>query len=348
MFKIFKLLIYILISPISWIGLSNKVIVVSGANFGFNGQAKSNYNYAINLFGAENVIFLNFSGRGFGIPLNTFAGLKYLLFSRKYITDGVLPFFISLAFKEVVQTWHGIPIKAVGTLENVERTNLLRVIVNKLLYRQWSRYTAILSPTISYSEIIKASFMGGIDKGNIYHSLLPQQLELVQLSRKSSKVNLQDEIRTVLYAPTYRDKNSRYWDLLSNKEFIRYVEEKGIKVKVKYHPLDKGSKKVESENIYYCTDDSLYDLVIESDLIITDYSSLIYDCLLISKELSLYCLDVDSYRSERGFSAEYELEKIGRVTCKSQFKDLLTNRKTYDVNFTHKKPDEVFRKIGWL
>lgn len=348
MINILKYLTYILLRPISYFSVNkSKVIVFSSANFGFNGQARSNYKYACDLFGVENVIFLNASGIGFGIPLKSILGLKYILFSKKYITDGVLPFFISMSTKEVIQTWHGIPIKSIGVFEKRKNSYLERRLLSWLWYNQWSQYVAILSPSESYSKIIQESFLQGKKTPNIYQCMLPQQLNL--LKRYPRIIQVDSRIKSILYAPTYRCEKARSWDLLVNHDFIKFCEKNDIKIIVKYHPLDRVTKKVECINVFYSQNEDIYELLDTADLIITDYSSLIFDCVLLNKNISLYCLDKDAYRTKRGFANEDGLNKFNVVTESNNYLHLFNyTRRNIKYDFTEVEPVHIFKMIGWL
>jgi CDP-glycerol glycerophosphotransferase (TagB/SpsB family) len=347
MIKVLKWFLYLIVRPLSWLSLDRKIIVLSSANFGFNGQAKSNYNYISELFGSNNVVFLNASGVGFGVPLKSFKGLLYLFFSKKYIVDGVLPFFISLINKSVIQTWHGIPVKAIGCYEKTTKSKLEKKFVNWLLYQQWKSYKAIISPSESYSKIIRASFLNGIETHNIYNSLLPQQLELLKQYEKYQG-DTKKVIKTILYVPTYRERDDRKWDLMLNKSFIKYCKEQNIKLIVKYHPLDCSFIRLESENIYYSQNEDLYNLLFSADLIVTDYSSIIFDCVLLNKRISLYCVDLEDYKNTRGFSDESELHNHNLILKEDEYLSIFNENKKRYVRFTDVQPIAVLDKIGWI
>jgi CDP-glycerol glycerophosphotransferase len=67
------------------------------------------------------------------------------------------------------------------------------------------------------------------------------------------------------------------------------------------------------------------DLLAAADVLITDYSSLMFDYALKRRPILLYCYDIESYRDElRGFYADFESEAPGPIlrTDKDLFRAL--------------------------
>lgn len=57
--------------------------------------------------------------------------------------------------------------------------------------------------------------------------------------------------------------------------------------------------------MYHC-DFSTEELFAVTDLLITDYSSVVYDYLIYQKSFLLYAPDLEEYKQQRGFYLEYE------------------------------------------
>lgn len=128
------------------------------------------------------------------------------------------------------------------------------------------------------------------------------------------------EKKILLFAPTFRgngklagyypvdrlDVNRLYEDL--NKEYA---------IIVKHHPFVNNRstiKKKYRDVIIDLSDNSeLNDLLFVTDLLITDYSSVVFEASLLDIPMMLYAFDLDRYISSRGFYYEYEDMAPGKI-----------------------------------
>lgn len=126
--------------------------------------------------------------------------------------------------------------------------------------------------------------------------------------------------KILLFAPTFRgngkltgyypvdrlDVNRLYEDL--NKEYA---------IIVKHHPFVNNRstiKKKYRDMIIDLSDNSeLNDLLFVTDLLITDYSSVVFEASLLDIPMMLYAFDLDRYISSRGFYYEYEDMAPGKI-----------------------------------
>ena len=79
-------------------------------------------------------------------------------------------------------------------------------------------------------------------------------------------------------------------------------------VLVRLHPLieNKIDKSLFSDNfINVCSYPDVTDLLLISDLLISDYSNVIYEYSLLNRPIILYAYDLESYEKERGFYIDY-------------------------------------------
>lgn len=293
--------------------ITRPIVVVSGGNFGYSAHGKANYEYFKNLAGKNReVVFVNMSGRGFGVAGRSLRGVAYLHFARYIVADNVLPFSISLKRKRVLQTWHGIPIKQLGP---TSEGSIERKVEGWLLAYCWKRYSSILSSGPYFTKVIRESF--GIDGSNVDESLTPQQLNVLRLRQEIDK---QGKL-FAFYAPTFRQGSeaSRQWDLLNNAEFLRYIEDRMLQVAVKYHPLDKswaetkarltGNRWIE----FLDSQEDAYAMIMRAEIFISDYSSMFFDAALLERPMLAYCVDMETYARSRGFARQSFYELIPTV-----------------------------------
>lgn len=117
----------------------------------------------------------------------------------------------------------------------------------------------------------------------------------------------------IVYAPTYRDYSNAYstdcvFGFLDNdNEVGRFLEDNQILVIAKLHPLqDTSSIKYSDHIVCYeaSYDYSLYDVLALSDMLISDYSSVVHDYIITGKPVILDFFDRDRYDETRGFAFE--------------------------------------------
>jgi CDP-glycerol glycerophosphotransferase len=116
-----------------------------------------------------------------------------------------------------------------------------------------------------------------------------------------------------LYAPTYRGKSKQepMIRLFHEKSILYALNERFGKKFVliirahhasKCRNLDHEETALLDGNLY----EDMQELLYASDVLITDYSSCIFDCCLAGKPLFLYTPDIEEYTETQGFSIPIE------------------------------------------
>ena len=113
--------------------------------------------------------------------------------------------------------------------------------------------------------------------------------------------------KIILHLPTFRDKNIDFGknelSFFRNEKFQKYLISKKAIILSKQHFFHKKNifnknikfKKI-SNNIFLLNKISpTYDLLNIADCLITDYSSVYIDFLLLNKPIIFYCHDIDNY-----------------------------------------------------
>ena len=125
------------------------------------------------------------------------------------------------------------------------------------------------------------------------------------------KFNINPNKRILLYAPTFRNDFSLNAYNLDFNEFLTYLN-KTTKAEwtllLKLHPnISEKSYglNIPKDSIDVSNYGDLYELMISSDMLITDYSSLMFDYGYLNKPLFLYASDVADYLNDRGFYFDY-------------------------------------------
>ncbi|MBC5995860.1 CDP-glycerol glycerophosphotransferase family protein [Romboutsia hominis] len=122
--------------------------------------------------------------------------------------------------------------------------------------------------------------------------------------------------KVVLYAPTFRG------EAVYDKQMLKVDVENISKslgdeyiLLCKYHPIINSTKDYsEIENLYNVSDESLYKLFAVTDILISDFSAIIYDFSILEKPIILYTPDLEHYKQNRGLYVDYEEFAPGKIT----------------------------------
>ncbi|MBQ3136364.1 MAG: CDP-glycerol glycerophosphotransferase family protein [Clostridia bacterium] len=123
--------------------------------------------------------------------------------------------------------------------------------------------------------------------------------------------------KIVLYAPTFRDDADRDRNLLDSFDFEKLLAELGeeyflfVRLHPQVHTASVGFRCAVDVTDY----EDVRELVLASDILITDYSSICMDFCALDKKTVFYCPDLDWYRERRDFYFDYEAFVPGTV-CK--------------------------------
>ena len=121
-------------------------------------------------------------------------------------------------------------------------------------------------------------------------------------------------------------------------ELNKFLLEVGVEIIVKLHHLqaDKPVFRKTYSNIAFVTDDDLmkrgiqlYEMIGKTDALITDYSSVAFDYLLLDKPIGYILDDMDLYQADRGFVWDNILDVMpgNHIYDKQQFCDFVLETK---------------------
>lgn len=311
--------------------VDDKLIVLGGANGkAFMGNTKYLYKY-LNENTDYNIVYVvkskelqkELENRGINtIYAYSVEAIKTLRKARAIIvTHGyfdILP--IKVAPRTVaIQTWHGADIKIIGQHPYMtkyiksKKSTMVRV---RLREAQFFHYIITPSAARKPLKIIRDIFKFpserilsiGYPRNDI---LVSKDLELPKSLRK--QYNIPNNVdKVILYAPTYREVFTTK-DPFNNEDLIKInklCEELNVIFLMKTHINEKViSLKNLNCVITINKDADIQELLLISDILITDYSSVYCDYLLLNRPVLLYTYDYDEYVSQRGIYYDH-LEEI--------------------------------------
>ena len=218
---------------------------------------------------------------------------------------------------EIIMTWHGTVIKDIT--EDFDATysykKWVRILKLKSYPNQYINYILTPAKEKYEHEILTSAFRVTSDKildlGYPRNDILfNDNLEFKQKLRE--KYGIPDNIkRVILYVPTFRDAGSLRFPFKNKdlEDLNKILEEMDSVFLFKGHAYEKKINFGELKCISLVRKPSdIQELLIISDLVISDYSSVIFDYLLTMKPIILFPYDLDIYTKGRGL--HYDLRDI--------------------------------------
>ncbi len=221
-----------------------------------------------------------------------------------------------------IQTWHGTPLKKMlFDIENIQgRTEgyLERV------HGATKNWDYLISPSEYASKAFRSAFRYEgemLEIGYPRNDLFFKE-GIEDISKKvKQKLDLPMDKKVILYAPTFRDNqtagNNKFkfdlnMDLQSLKERLgdEYV------LLMRMHVVISSKFKVEEELSDFVYNVSSYpdiqELYLISDILMTDYSSVMFDFANTGRPMLFFTYDLDEYKNDiRGFYMDFEQEAPG-------------------------------------
>lgn len=210
-----------------------------------------------------------------------------------------------------VQTWHaGIGLKA-G--ENACADKLSKKYVESAI-NDSKMANLFLANSDWVEKIYKTNFWY---TGEILKKGIPREDALYKDSNEVHKkicsiYNEPSDMHFVLYAPTFRNNGSLKSYNMDYEKVIDALKEKtgySWKIILRLHPniKDADTEIPYSDIVLNGTQyNEINDLILASDILITDYSSCMFDGMIANKAVVIYASDIDEYKKERGYLFKWE------------------------------------------
>jgi len=133
------------------------------------------------------------------------------------------------------------------------------------------------------------------------------------------RYDLTDDRRVVLYAPTFRGDSvtdARATDDLDLGVLRAALGDDHVLL-IRLHPFVRSRTRIDPELAGFAIDVSdhpdINELMLVSDLLITDYSSAIYEFALLGRPMVFFAPDHEAYERERGFYFDYRTGVPGPI-----------------------------------
>lgn len=311
----------------------NLVIFVSFMGKGFNDSPRVIYEYIKNHPEYRNLHCIwafedtSLYPEPESVKIDTPAYFKTALRAKYWITNTNIE--RGLRFKKKDQiylnTWHGTALKYIG---------------NDVAGRSDFNFDTVdyLCVCGKYDEKVYHSAFRAREESYLRCGL-PRNEELWHVTDElkhqvKRKLGIPEDKKVILYAPTWRESTNggRSYDIAPPVHFDRWRKELGEDCIVLFRAHHQTTNVIGVQFDEFVRNASGYpavnDLMIASDLLVTDYSAIAFDYSILCRPIFCYAYDYDTYLAERGtyFSID---EKYPNKSCRTE-EELLSRIKNMD------------------
>jgi CDP-glycerol glycerophosphotransferase (TagB/SpsB family) len=235
--------------------------------------------------------------------------------------------------KTKLELWHGVPLKklAVSILADYlcGTSESLRELFARCLGVPPARIVVSGYPR---NDVLLESIPG-------YEIGVESYLKEIRVIRKQARI--------LLYAPTFRDylKEGTFEEFLreiplAGRELDVVLERHGACLLINFHHFLKSGgtecllQKM-SDRVYMIGRPiDIYPIMREAEMLVTDYSSIFFDFLLLDRPIVFYVPDYERYRRTRGFALDFDAFTPGpKATTFAELVTVLGNALRGEDNF---------------
>lgn len=240
------------------------------------------------------------------VKSNSFKYYYHYLTSKVVVFNDFKPAFIpDNHLQIIINTWHG------GGAYKKVGLPLSKNIYYSQRYKWMHQVDYMISSCNAFTELAVLTFSVkqalmlpfGMPRNDVFFSNKAAQDHTVKKIKSVYKIDHDKKI--VLYAPTYREslQNSLYG--LDFKLLLESLKKKftgdWIVLFRGHYFLDNNVKQKNGLLIDVSSYDDMQELLCAADILITDYSSSIWDFSFTNKPCFIFATDIESYRKENDF-----------------------------------------------
>jgi teichoic acid ribitol-phosphate primase len=225
---------------------------------------------------------------------------------------------------KIIQVWHAVgPVKRSGYGVAGKTFGADRSLTDRV--RIHSNYDVCLVGSRWAAELYSVAFRQPLERF-VSHLGIPRTDflfgdERIDVIRREirKRYAIPPDRRVMLYAPTFRG------DEIDDARFPEFIEYRLLQEKlgddhvllVRKHPFVRQPLRLDPDLAGFVIDVSDYpeinELMLVSDVLVTDYSSSIYEFSLLERPIAFLAPDHEAYERQRGFFLDYRTEGPGPV-----------------------------------
>ena len=261
-----------------------------------------------------------------------------------------------------VQCWHGTPLKKLGyDLKDTHNAMNSEEEIHKKYKVDAKKFKYIISPSKFASEKFISAW--NLEKTNMTDKVLEKgyprndflyNFKEDDVKRIKQELNIPDDKKVILYAPTWRDDQHQAGVGYTYKtevdfDMLQKNLEKDYVLLFRAHYLVANSFEFDKYKgfIYNVSEvDDINELYIISDILVTDYSSVFFDYANLKRPMLFYMYDFDKYKDDlRGFYIDLE-ELPGKITkTEADLIEAIKETNNFEYNDKYKKFNEKYNYL---
>lgn len=215
----------------------------------------------------------------------------------------------------VVQTWHGTPLKRIG--HDIEAVHFADRRYLERVEKEVRNWDMLVSPNSFSTPILQHAFRFPgemVESGYPRNDILRRSDSGERAAAVRRRIGLPDGKRVILYAPTWRDDQfyapGKYkFDFRIDLDDARARLGHDHVLLVRRHPNVVDPVPRAGDGFVFDVSDypDMADLSLITDVMITDYSSLMFDFVNTGRPILFFTYDLEHYRDTlRGFYFDFE------------------------------------------
>lgn len=242
------------------------------------------------------------------VPVSTPEAVAALESADLVVADNHLPAWDKHPRTTYLQTWHGTPLKRIhrDALTNFDAEDVLARLDDDV-----TRWDVLVGPSEAAAAPLRAAFgftgpvpVTGYPRNDAL--LAPDAAE--RRARVRATLGIEDDRTAVLYAPTWRDDDRADKALgfrlaLDPDRFAHRLGQEQVLLLRLHHLVPDAQRGRDVPGVVDVSDHpDINDLYLAADVLVTDYSSAMFDFALTGRPILVFAYDVEHYRDVlRGF-----------------------------------------------
>lgn len=212
-----------------------------------------------------------------------------------------------------IQTMHGTPLKTLGLDVPGELDDPL---AREKFLRRCDRWNYLIVQSQKASEITASCYAFKkefLRTGYPRNDILFEKNNLEDIKKLKEKMGIPVDKKVIMYAPTWRKRN--YFEMKMDLEDMKKTFGDNYVLILRIHPFAYPgfNKNILNDFVLnFSAYESVEELYLVSDLVITDYSSVMFDYTILNRPIMFFTYDLKEYRDYlRGFNFDFESEAPG-------------------------------------
>ena len=279
----------------------------------------------------------------------TFESIYHLATAKVWIDNCRKTFKYKKRNQKYMQTWHGFALKRIE--RDVE--DKLGEFYVKDAINDSANIDVIVSDSSFMTGVYKKSFWYD---GVIVEWGSPRNDRIISPDVKTNqkiraRFKLDEETKVILYAPTFRSNMSTEPYSVDYHRICKACEERfggNFVAFVRLHPnvVSKCSDLKFDEKVINATlYPDMQELLAFADIVITDYSSLMFDFSLMMKPCFQYATDIEDYKGDRNFYFQIDSLPFALCTDNDELEEAVL---TFDKKAYEQKLGSFFDEVGMI